>query len=210
MSGHYVTKVERVCALCAAPRPRFLMPQQTSEFLQHLSGVHGVDATTLKRGAFMFVDGKGFSMQTCNWTRGSEEEVVVVETVTLSSEPPEAKTQAAAALVENVDTAAYKVWMNDGHDLAPVPQTKIGVIVHHLEDVCGSTFRRRALLKFLYGVESTKGLSAAQLNRLFEWLKPVKVGDDLSGQWVVRDQCYVTARAVLGEPPEQLGIVEEE
>lgn len=99
----------------------------------------------------------------------------------------------------------FKVWINGdgpwrrvGKDARyadhPMVDTKLGVLVKHLNDACGGERERRSFLKYIYGVDSSKDLTCRQMNALYLWLEP---RPDAEGVWRPRALAVSTAKEVV-------------
>lgn len=76
-----------------------------------------------------------------------------------------------------------------------------GATVGLLNKVCGSDGRRRLLLKYLFGKESSKLLSGAEWYALTQWIDSQQVGE----KYLHQNDLYEEVRAILGE---ETGITE--
>jgi hypothetical protein len=89
---------------------------------------------------------------------------------------------------------AFKNWLTGLGDGRPVSNSKLGLIVSLLNDLCGGDERHHKFFRFCFGHESCKQLTNTQLNALYTWLSPVKV-DEVG--WGVRAKCAATVYTVL-------------
>ena len=111
--------------------------------------------------------------------------------------------------------AFFRDWLNSPEVMTelppegspPVTPKFVGALVGHLNSICGSDERRHTFLRYLFGVTSSKHLTAKQWVALYAFLAPKQNPDD--SKWYVWAECAHMARKVIDTQQEIDRMVDE-